>query len=201
MLIPISKGKTATGQAKQTEELHSLPITPTPDPSASLAGSSQTQPGVSLPRDETRGVLSGSVVDPGAGAAVVGAAAGGTPTGGSTPTRRGRRNDAGGDLTGGTGSGGESSTSDVENQMPTASEGETEEPTDGSGAEDDGEGSFVSEESVSERLIKAGGAGIPIGPDGAPRPLLDELAPIDKGKKCLVLDLDETLVHSSFKVC
>jgi len=32
------------------------------------------------------------------------------------------------------------------------------------------------------------------------RTLLPKLAPEDVGKKCLVLDLDETLVHSSFKV-
>ncbi|KAH8914151.1 NLI interacting factor [Atractiella rhizophila] len=44
-----------------------------------------------------------------------------------------------------------------------------------------------------------GGLGIPIGPDGKPKPLLPELLPSDAGKKCLVLDLDETLVHSSFK--
>ena len=31
--------------------------------------------------------------------------------------------------------------------------------------------------------------------------LLPPIAPRFKGKKCLVLDLDETLVHSSFKVC
>lgn len=38
----------------------------------------------------------------------------------------------------------------------------------------------------------------------APEPqkwLLPPLAPELKGRKCLVLDLDETLVHSSFKVC
>jgi RNA polymerase II subunit A small phosphatase-like protein len=50
-----------------------------------------------------------------------------------------------------------------------------------------------------ERLILKGGAGIPIGPDGVPRPLLPPLAPQHAGRKCLVLDLDETLVHSSFK--
>lgn len=43
--------------------------------------------------------------------------------------------------------------------------------------------------------------GIPIDEDGNPAPLLKELTPAYKGKKCLVLDLDETLVHSSFKVC
>lgn len=31
--------------------------------------------------------------------------------------------------------------------------------------------------------------------------LLPAIAPEHKGRKCLVLDLDETLVHSSFKVC
>jgi TFIIF-interacting CTD phosphatase-like protein len=36
--------------------------------------------------------------------------------------------------------------------------------------------------------------------DGQPRPLLPPIAPQHAGRKCLVLDLDETLVHSSFKV-
>ncbi|KAH9942434.1 NIF-domain-containing protein [Epithele typhae] len=54
-------------------------------------------------------------------------------------------------------------------------------------------------EDEEERLILAGGAGIPIGPDGVPRPLLPPLFPKHAGRKCLVLDLDETLVHSSFK--
>ncbi|KKF95774.1 Phosphatase PSR1 [Ceratocystis platani] len=37
-------------------------------------------------------------------------------------------------------------------------------------------------------------------PDEAPRVLLPEISPAHKGRKCLVLDLDETLVHSSFKI-
>jgi len=36
--------------------------------------------------------------------------------------------------------------------------------------------------------------------DGQPAPLLPPLYAAHKGRKCLVLDLDETLVHSSFKV-
>jgi len=36
--------------------------------------------------------------------------------------------------------------------------------------------------------------------DGKQQWLLPPIAPRFKGKKCLVLDLDETLVHSSFKV-
>jgi RNA polymerase II subunit A small phosphatase-like protein len=72
-------------------------------------------------------------------------------------------------------------------------------------------------EDEEDRLIMNGGIGIPIGPvrprlsflrpfisiyyqDGVPRPLLPPLAPQHAGRKCLVLDLDETLLHSSFKV-
>ena len=55
-------------------------------------------------------------------------------------------------------------------------------------------------EDEEDRLIREGGAGIPVGPDGVPRPLLPPIAPQHAGRKCLVLDLDETLVHSSFKV-
>lgn len=96
-----------------------------------------------------------------------------------------------------------------------------------SGDESDGT-SFTEDEEVEDvpgideveddedRLILSGGAGIPIGPvsallyltpsshlpqkDGIPRPLLPPIAPQHAGRKCLVLDLDETLVHSSFKV-
>ncbi|KAK7057249.1 FCP1-like proteiny domain-containing protein [Favolaschia claudopus] len=55
------------------------------------------------------------------------------------------------------------------------------------------------EHAEEQRLIRSGGSGIPIGPDGKPKPLLPPLAPEHAGRKCLVLDLDETLVHSSFK--
>jgi RNA polymerase II subunit A small phosphatase-like protein len=57
----------------------------------------------------------------------------------------------------------------------------------------------VDEDDEEEALILNGGIGIPIGPDGVPRPLLPPVAPHHAGRKCLVLDLDETLVHSSFK--
>ncbi|KAJ7497231.1 NIF-domain-containing protein [Mycena latifolia] len=57
----------------------------------------------------------------------------------------------------------------------------------------------LDEQAQEERLIKNGGSGIPIGPDGSPKPLLPPIAPEHIGRKCLVLDLDETLVHSSFK--
>jgi RNA polymerase II subunit A small phosphatase-like protein len=80
----------------------------------------------------------------------------------------------------------------------------------GSTGEDSEDGSsFTDEEEHKEaenddeeehRLIMNGGAGIPIGPDGLPKPLLPPLSAAHKGRKCLVLDLDETLVHSSFKL-
>ncbi|KAG2015993.1 protein phosphatase [Coprinopsis cinerea AmutBmut pab1-1] len=63
----------------------------------------------------------------------------------------------------------------------------------------DDEDYHIHEEDEEERLIRNGGSGIPIGPDGNPKPLLPPIAPEHVGRKCLVLDLDETLVHSSFK--
>lgn len=51
---------------------------------------------------------------------------------------------------------------------------------------------------MEDALILNGGIGIPIGPDGEPHPLLPPISSRHKGRKCLVLDLDETLVHSSF---
>ena len=45
------------------------------------------------------------------------------------------------------------------------------------------------------------GTSIAVTPIEAQKYLLPPIRPEFKGKKCLVLDLDETLVHSSFKVC
>ncbi|KAE8220429.1 hypothetical protein CF319_g6045 [Tilletia indica] len=59
----------------------------------------------------------------------------------------------------------------------------------------------LSEEALEEqRLIAQGGNGIPVDEDGNPQPLLSPIIEKDSGRKCLVLDLDETLVHSSFKM-
>jgi len=50
--------------------------------------------------------------------------------------------------------------------------------------------------------LAEGGAVVPAVPEQSQQKfLLPPIAPNMKGKKCLVLDLDETLVHSSFKVC
>ena len=66
----------------------------------------------------------------------------------------------------------------------------------GDDAAEESEEEYMDED---ERIVAQGGAGIPLDEDGNPRPLLVELTPSDHGRKCLVLDLDETLVHSSFK--
>ncbi|PIL35835.1 transporter [Ganoderma sinense ZZ0214-1] len=78
-------------------------------------------------------------------------------------------------------------------------------------ASDDSDSSFSDEgefneailinqaEDEEQRLIRSGGTGIPIDADGQPKPLLPPIAPQHVGRKCLVLDLDETLVHSSLK--
>ncbi|ORY33459.1 HAD-like domain-containing protein [Naematelia encephala] len=42
--------------------------------------------------------------------------------------------------------------------------------------------------------------GIPLDENGQPAPLLPVLDKQHQGRKCLVLDLDETLLHSSFKM-
>ncbi|KAL1412756.1 hypothetical protein Q8F55_000503 [Vanrija albida] len=55
-------------------------------------------------------------------------------------------------------------------------------------------------EDEEDRLIAQGGIGIPIDEHGNPAPLLPEIDKRDTGRKCLVLDLDETLLHSSFKM-
>lgn len=56
------------------------------------------------------------------------------------------------------------------------------------------------EQTEEQRLIMQGGAGIPRDEHGELRPLLGPIHDQDRGRKCLVLDLDETLVHSSFKM-
>ncbi|TXT12920.1 hypothetical protein VHUM_01321 [Vanrija humicola] len=55
-------------------------------------------------------------------------------------------------------------------------------------------------EDEEDRLIAQGGIGIPVDEHGNPAPLLPEIDKRDTGRKCLVLDLDETLLHSSFKM-
>jgi RNA polymerase II subunit A small phosphatase-like protein len=89
---------------------------------------------------------------------------------------------------------------DTSHSTTTDSDGSfTDEEAHGEGEEAEQEEGEPMEEDDEDALIMNGGAGIPIGPDGMPRPLLPPIAPQHVGRKCLVLDLDETLVHSSFK--
>ena len=140
-----------------------------------------------LPREETEGLTSGAVVPPGA-------------------------------------TGHEHQDSSHDHHHHNTHTQDLENESDGSTSltdeESDDEAQMDEIEDEEERLIMNGGAGIPIGAvsgtftaeslylgltrhslqDGVPRPLLPPLAPKHAGRKCLVLDLDETLVHSSFKV-
>ncbi len=159
--------------------LQPIDIPPPPEDPSVIVPPSPTR---TLPLEETEGVTSGAVQPPGS-------------TGDESIHNRSRRNSR---------------------EMGEESDGSTSFTED----EDVEEGTPVDEvEDEEERLIMQGGAGIPIGPvscslrfrprrasntypqDGLPRPLLPPISPKHAGRKCLVLDLDETLVHSSFKVC
>ncbi|KAG1895504.1 HAD-like domain-containing protein [Suillus fuscotomentosus] len=136
-----------------------------------------------LPISETEGVTSGAVQPPGSTGADIFSPSLSTPVdvshtpSASTPSHAGDTSHTATDS--------EGSFTDEEGH------GEPEEPE-----VEEGE---PMEEDDEDALILNGGAGIPIGPDGELRPLLPPIAPHHVGRKCLVLDLDETLVHSSFK--
>jgi len=53
--------------------------------------------------------------------------------------------------------------------------------------------------SVGATAPKSGNVGIAASSTGGAKPLLQEIRPDDANKMCIVIDLDETLVHSSFK--
>ncbi|SCV71399.1 BQ2448_2987 [Microbotryum intermedium] len=153
------------------------------------ATSSPSPQGIPLPPDETEGVLSGAVMAPGKDITPTPTKAGGGGGGG----RRRRKVVA-------------PASESIITQVPEpgkprhamlAQSTDSDEDLDESDEdyEDD-----IEEEDEEQSLIARGGVGIPIGEDGLPHPLLNPLAEDLKGRKCLVLDLDETLVHSSFKV-
>ncbi|KEI38378.1 uncharacterized protein L969DRAFT_18392 [Mixia osmundae IAM 14324] len=142
--------------------------------------------GVQLPRDETEGVLSGAVQSPGSD---------GTPDRASLRKKkrkgasaRSSRDNVAGALAG----------SDSEAESSHKAEEETSDQL--TSDEDEEIDDDDDEEIEDDRLLLLGGMGIPMDSDGNLHPLLSELGEIDKGRKCLVLDLDETLVHSSFKM-
>ena len=65
--------------------------------------------------------------------------------------------------------------------------------TGGEGGRENG-GTASGQSGINSGSAAAGGV------KGGGKPLLGEKRPEDANKKCIVIDLDETLVHSSFKV-
>ena len=226
--VPITENATPTTAATGNLSAENSPAatdvvedrSPTPVPvPAPPAQPTTAQGGVVLPADETEGVTSGAVVPPGQ------AAASQVPHS-PTPVPRARRRRANkqqaahsategiitsvpepGAPVGGRGGivlaappprHDETTTSSSSEEVSTDEDDEEDEEVDES--EEDEEEEEEEEEDEEANLIARGGVGIPIGEDGLPHPLLDELAGDMLGRKCLVLDLDETLVHSSFKV-
>ncbi|GAA5894008.1 hypothetical protein JCM6882_007957 [Rhodosporidiobolus microsporus] len=158
-------------------------------PPPPTAGTSQT--GVVLPREETEGVTSGAVVPPGQAAAP-------HPHAPKTKRKRSGKHAPGGTdgiITSVPEPGARGGGIIMSAAGDSSEEGSTDEDDEDEDDEDEEE-----EEDEEQGLIARGGVGIPIGEDGLPHPLLDELSADLRGRKCLVLDLDETLVHSSFKM-
>lgn len=181
---------TTTGvPALPTSTTASSLLSPSPKPEIAPEVLAASQPGgTPLSRDETGDVLSGAVQAPGSE--------------GLTPKKEKRRKSSSGERsTDGAGllaAAGGGDTSRVSSLTSSQDSGDDEEEGEEEEAvEDSEEEEYIDEE---ERIIAQGGMGIPIDENGNPAPLLKELTPSYHGKKCLVLDLDETLVHSSFKV-
>ncbi|KAN0064397.1 hypothetical protein ACQY0O_002595 [Thecaphora frezii] len=178
------------GKAGASTGVAVAPRTPTAKGGARLAaddGSSSIGPttpggGIKLPHEETGDVMSGAVVPPGASFVTADDTGVGLGLGGaSTAAAHDRKARASGDASG-------------------------SESEDGSYDEEDEDGLTVDDEYLDDdqtedqKLIMQGGMGIPVDEFGNPQPLLGPIIKEDEGRKCLVLDLDETLVHSSFKV-
>ncbi|KJE03954.1 carboxy-terminal domain RNA polymerase II polypeptide A small phosphatase [Cryptococcus gattii NT-10] len=135
-----------------------------------------------LPEDETAGVTSSAVQPPGGGSALLG-----TPskhvTHRESETHLGTSTNERTETSGGY--------SDISNS-------EMVDQSTGQGGDELGD-EYLDYDDEEDRLIEQGGIGIPVDENGNPAPLLPPIAPKHHGRKCLVLDLDETLLHSSFK--
>ncbi|EPQ27870.1 uncharacterized protein PFL1_04614 [Pseudozyma flocculosa PF-1] len=159
------------------------------DDGSSSVGPTTPGGGTRLPREETGDVMSGAVVPPGASYVAPGdvAAADGLAAG------QHRKSRTSGDVS--------KTESDVDDDYDDDDDDDDDDDED----DEDGlamDGDYLDDDDQTEeqRLIMQGGIGIPIDEYGNPQPLLGPIVKDDHGRKCLVLDLDETLVHSSFKV-
>ncbi|CDU23538.1 related to PSR1-plasma membrane phosphatase required for sodium stress response [Sporisorium scitamineum] len=131
--------------------------------------------GTKLPRAETGDVMSGAVVPPGASFVT------------ADDARKSRASSVNG--------GNRSSLSDDDDE-----DDDEDDDDDDDEMELEDEDYLTDDQTEEQRLIMQGGIGIPLDEFGNPSPLLPSIGTLDTGRKCLVLDLDETLVHSSFKM-
>ncbi|OXG13982.1 carboxy-terminal domain RNA polymerase II polypeptide A small phosphatase [Cryptococcus neoformans Tu401-1] len=135
-----------------------------------------------LPEDETAGVTSSAVQPPGGGSVLLG-----------TPSKHVSHRESETNL--GTSSNERTETSEGYSDI---SNSEMVDESAGQGGDELGE-DYLEYDDEEDRLIEQGGIGIPVDENGNPAPLLPPIAAKHRGRKCLVLDLDETLLHSSFK--
>ncbi|SOV04031.1 related to PSR1 - plasma membrane phosphatase required for sodium stress response [Ustilago sp. UG-2017a] len=167
--------------ATTTGEVVVPPPTPNPKNTANPKPDYPTTPGggTKLPKAETGDVMSGAVVPPGSSFATA-------PGGGGEGEMR------------------KSRASSLHHPASSCHSGdETRSETDDDNGEEEMEmeSDYLTDDQTEEqRLILSGGIGIPLDQFGNPCPLLPPIFTPDSGRKCLVLDLDETLVHSSFKM-
>jgi len=157
-------------------------VTPAGAAAATSAANAHGGGGVQVPIDETEGVLSGAVVPPGKDTMAIRKSV-------SALRLVARSHSHADTLAVAAGAHQASEKTDTDEGSILASD-------DPQGFQDIDD----SEDDEEDRIVAMGGMGIPLAPDGTPRPLLAPLDPTLRGRKCLVLDLDETLVHSSFKV-
>ncbi|KAA1116494.1 hypothetical protein PGT21_015928 [Puccinia graminis f. sp. tritici] len=195
--------RSSTNLARRTPSSQCLPtpvsdtVTPAGAAAATSAANAHGGAGVQVPMAETEGVLSGAVVPPGKDTIALKKSISGlrlvARTHSDSPKNSiiHQQSNSSKDIKSKTESS-EEEPSSFGPDDPNQTYQDIEHSDDDDEQEDD--------DDEEDRIVAMGGMGIPLAPDGSPRPLLAPLDSSLQGRKCLVLDLDETLVHSSFKV-
>jgi len=172
-------GKATKGDGKKSPRSKLIPSSQRGSLDRSAA---QSTPGggTRLPKEETGDVMSGAVVPPGSSFVA---------QGGDHGSKRGAAALGAGAVVGGV-------------AVHKLDDDDDEEDDDDDDEEWMGDDQMPEDDDQTEeqRLIMQGGVGIPKDENGKLQPLLGPIGVEDTGRKCLVLDLDETLVHSSFKM-